>query len=739
MQSNPIDPMAQAGNLARQNNNNMVTVAHLALALLDDDDVIKIVESVKGDLASMRTTLRRSVDSETRTLEKGDVPKRSAPLQQLQMMALARATQSGIKQPAPLDYLAIIVSDRANSIASAVFSSNNVTSEIVASAKHGGVSAPKMTRGEADAYLLRYGVNLNEKAKSAKHDPMIGRSEEVKQAIHVLARKKKNNPILIGGAGVGKTAIVEGLAKKIVEKTAPTAIHDFVIYSVNMGLVLAGTKYRGEFEERLALIVQSLQSIPNSVMFIDETHTVMGAGSGGGSMDAANILKPALADGSIRVIGATTDDEYRKEIESDRAMARRFGKVRIDEPSMEFTREIIAGVASTYEAFHNVTFEPEALDAIVRLTDRYIIDFQNPDKSIDILDLAGAALRMDDEATNRVITVAKIEDIVSAKTGIPVNSLRKEDRQRLRELESDLISNVVGQDHAMKSLAGSVKVASVGLREDNKPLASYLMVGPTGVGKTEAAKQLSETLGMPLKRYNMSEFMQPHTVAKLLGSPVGYVGYGTKQGDGKLISDLSENPRSVLLFDEIEKAHPSIFNIFLQMMDEGEIESSAGKKVSLKHAVILMTSNAGIREASRENVGFGGSSDGMNMEALQEAVDNAFAPEFRNRLDDVIYFNALNRDDVRAIASRFLDAVCADILSNDGVKLSFTSEAVDYVAKTGFNPSMGARPMKRVIHEKVKKVLANMLIDEEIGQGSEVFIGSDGDKLTFGKGELVEA
>ena len=585
-------------------------------------------------------------------------------------------------------------------------------------------------RGSAEAYLMQYASNLNKKAAEAKTDPLIGRSTEVAEAIQIFSRKKKNNPLLVGDPGVGKTAIVEGMAHMIIKGEVPSVMEGTVIYSLDIGALLAGTKYRGDFEERMTKVLKAMTFIPKSVLFVDEIHMIMGAGSTSqGSMDAANMLKPALSDGSLRLIGSTTYEEYRKYFEKDRALLRRFGKIAVDEPSLEDARKIIHGIAPSYAAHHKVVYTSAALDAAVDLTHKYVTTGMLPDKAIDIIDMAGARLAVNDMKATNVLDVAEIEAEVSRVAKIPEHTIKDDETTKLANLEEDLRKVVFGQDAAVSTLVDAVFIARSGLREEDKTQGAYLFTGPTGVGKTEVAKQLAATLGIPMLRFDMSEYMEKHSVAKLIGAPPGYVGFGEGDaGSGMLTNSVEHSPHCVLLLDEIEKAHPDIYNILLQVMDNGKLTNSAGKTVSFRNVWLIMTSNAGVREAAKRGIGFGASD--TNTSGGTAAINKAFSPEFRNRLDAQMGFNALAFEHVAKVAEKFIDDLRLKVADRK-VKIVVDEPAMQWLAKRGYDPAMGARPMKRVIADHIKKPLSRMLVLGELKDGGKVTITVKNDAIAL--------
>jgi ATP-dependent Clp protease ATP-binding subunit ClpA len=573
---------------------------------------------------------------------------------------------------------------------------------------------------DAKAVLAKYTRNLNEAAKSSTIDPLIGRETEVAAIVQITARRTKNNVVLVGDPGVGKTAIAEGLALKIVRGEVPDVLKDATVYGLDIGNLVAGTKYRGDFEERMKKVLAALQEIPGAIIFIDEIHTIMGAGAGSqSSLDVANLLKPALAKGSLRCIGATTLEEFRKHFEKDKALIRRFKRVDVDEPSIEDAKRILRGLTAAYGAYHGIAYTDAAVDAAVELSARYITGAKLPDKAIDLIDNAGATVRvMPAEERPSEIDADLIRVEVAKVTKIPDVAVEKNEGEKLRELGNQLKSQVYGQDEAVEAVVRAVRVARAGLREPNKPLGSYLFVGPTGVGKTEVAKQLAASLGVPLKRYDMSEYMEKHTVSRLIGAPPGYVGHGEGgAGSGMLVNDIDAHPHCVLLLDEIEKAHPDVFNVLLQVMDDGRLTAASGKTVDFRNVVVIMTSNAGAKEAGRKAIGFSNSVSS----ASEEKIEETFAPEFRNRLDAIVRFKPLSPDGVARVVDKFI-AGLADMASRRGVVLKMTDAARSLIAAKGYDPVMGARPIARVINENIKVPLSEMMLFGTLENGGEATI-----------------
>jgi len=574
--------------------------------------------------------------------------------------------------------------------------------------------------------LKKFTVNLCQKAADGKIDPLLGREDEVLRTIQILSRRRKNNPLFVGQAGVGKTAIAEGIAKKIVDGDVPEVLESAKIFSLDIGVLIAGTKYRGDFEKRLNAVLDDLKKVENGILFIDEIHTLIGAGSvSGGSLDASNLLKPALADGSLKCIGSTTYDEYRKVFEKDHALTRRFQKIDIEEPSVDDAIKILNGLKKHYQDHHSVKYSKAALVSAVELSHRYMSDRRLPDKAIDVIDEVGALQRIQPKSKRKInINVSDIEDIVAKLARIPSKQVTNDDKSMLKDLEKRLKLGVFGQNQAIESLSTAIKLSRSGLNQKDQPLGSFLFAGPTGVGKTEISKQLATVLGVKLLRFDMSEYMERHSVSKLIGSPPGYVGYDE---GGQLTEQVNANPYAVLLLDEIEKAHPDIFNILLQVMDNGKLTDANGREVDFRNVILIMTSNVGARNVQRSSIGFSEQDHSLDYDS---ELKKAFAPEFRNRLSEVIYFNSLDKDTIIFVVNKFLFDL-ESILEEKNVSLIVSDKARDWFANHGYDNQMGARPMSRLIEKEVRKPLADELLFGKLVKGGTVKVGVKNDLITL--------
>ncbi|HEY9235491.1 MULTISPECIES: ATP-dependent Clp protease ATP-binding subunit ClpA [Phenylobacterium] len=728
---------------ANQRKHEYATLEHLLLALIDDEDSAGVMRACDVDLAALRTTLTNYVDNELRSLivDDGEDAKPTSSFQRVIQRAVIHVQSSGREEVTGANVLVAIFSERESHAAYFLQEQDMTRYDAVNYIAHGiakkaGADQPKTVKGAEDEdkpavktggeALEAYCVNLNEKAKQGKVDPLIGRSAEVERCIQILCRRTKNNPLLVGDPGVGKTAIAEGLARKIVNGQVPEVLSGSTIFSLDMGSLLAGTRYRGDFEERVKQVVKELENHPDAILFIDEIHTVIGAGAtSGGAMDASNLLKPALASGTLRCMGSTTYKEFRQHFEKDRALVRRFQKIDVNEPTIEDTIKILKGLKSYYEDFHKLRYTNDAIKTAVELSAKYITDRKLPDKAIDIIDEAGASqMLLPEGKRKKIIGVKEIEAVVAKIARIPPKSVSKSDTVALKELETDLKRAVYGQDDAIEQLSAAMKMARAGLRDANKPIGCYLFSGPTGTGKTETARQLASTMGIELLRFDMSEYMERHTVSRLIGAPPGYVGFD--QG-GLLTDAVDQHPHAVVLLDEIEKAHPDVFNILLQVMDHGVLTDANGKKVDFRNVVLIMTTNAGASDAQRNAIGFG---RGKQDDEVDEALKRLFTPEFRNRLDAVVQFKALTQEIIRQVVQKFVIQLEAQ-LADRHVTIETTEEAADWLAKNGFDELYGARPLARVIQDNIKKPLADEILFGRLVKGGHVKVVLKDSKLAF--------
>ncbi|OPX57024.1 ATP-dependent Clp protease ATP-binding subunit ClpA [Oceanospirillum multiglobuliferum] len=735
--------------VARSRRHEFMTVEHLLLALLDNDSAARVLNACGADLNKLRVDLQDFINSTTPLIPDDQLDRETQPtlgFQRVLQRAVFHVQSSGKNEVTGANVLVAIFSEQESQAVYFLRQQNVARVDAVNYLSHGiskvsGHDAPGIGHSDqqsddidetaADSGgnhpLTGYATNLNEQARLGRIDPLVGREHEVERVIQILARRRKNNPLLVGEAGVGKTAIAEGLAKRIIDGEVPDVIENSIVYSLDMGALLAGTKYRGDFEKRLKALLGELKKQPNAILFIDEIHTIIGAGAAsGGVMDASNLLKPLLSSGEMRCIGSTTFQEFRGIFEKDRALARRFQKVDVMEPSVQDTIEILKGLRSRFEKHHNLSYSNEALEAAAKLADRYINDRHMPDKAIDVIDEAGAYQRLlPIEKRVEVIGVEQVEAIVAKIARIPAKSVNTSDKKVLRDLEKNLQMLVFGQDDAITSLSNAIKLSRAGLKAPEKPIGSFLFAGPTGVGKTEVSKQLANIMGIELIRFDMSEYMERHTVSRLIGAPPGYVGYD--QG-GLLTEAVTKNPHCVLLLDEIEKAHPEVFNLLLQVMDHGTLTDNNGRKADFRNVVIIMTTNAGAEAISRRSIGFSHqdhSTDGM------EVIRKTFSPEFRNRLDGIIQFGALSFEMIKSVVDKFLTELQAQ-LDDKKVQLVVDDAAKTWLATNGYDPEMGARPMARLIQEKIKKPLAEIILFGELAEG-----GGEVDITVDDEGELI--
>jgi len=723
--------------VANERHHEYATLEHLLLALIDDQDASAVMRACNVDLDKLRRSLTSYLESELENLitDGAEDSKPTAGFQRVIQRAVIHVQSSGREEVTGANVLVAIFAERESHAAYFLQEQDMTRYDAVNYISHGIAKRPGMTesrpvRGaeeEADSKgngdepkkkgdaLEAYCVNLNKKAREGKIDPLIGRDTEISRTIQVLCRRQKNNPLFVGEAGVGKTAIAEGLARRIVNGEVPDVLKGATVFALDMGTLLAGTRYRGDFEERLKQVIKEIEAYPGAIMFIDEIHTVIGAGAtSGGAMDASNLLKPALASGTIRCIGSTTYKEYRQYFEKDRALVRRFQKIDVNEPSVADAIEILKGLKPYFEDYHKLKYTSEAIKAAVELSSKYIHDRKLPDKAIDVIDESGAAqMLLPESRRKKTIGIKEIETTISTMARIPPKTVSKDDAEVLRHLEQTLKSVVYGQDKAIDSLSASIKLARAGLREPEKPIGCYLFSGPTGVGKTEVAKQLAQSLGVELIRFDMSEYMERHTVSRLIGAPPGYVGFD--QG-GLLTDAIDQHPHSVLLLDEIEKAHPDLFNVLLQVMDHGKLTDHNGKSVSFRNVILIMTTNAGASDMAKAAYGFTRTKrEGDD----QEAIGRLFAPEFRNRLDAVITFAHLSQEVIEKVVEKFVLQLEAQ-LGDRNVTIELSDEAKRWLIANGYDELMGARPMARVIQEHIKKPLADEVLFGHLKNGGHV-------------------
>jgi ATP-dependent Clp protease ATP-binding subunit ClpA len=728
----------EAFQAARESRHEFMTVEHLLLAIIDTPKVREILRACGADGTRLRKELKEFIDQTTPRLKQDDDREVQPTLgfQRVLQRAVFHVQSSGKKEVSVSNVLVAIFSEKHSHAAYLLGLQDVSRLDVVNYISHGLAKAPDerdgrgdeapQTEGERDgegsSALEKYATNLNRLANEGRIDPLIGRQLEIERTIEILCRRRKNNPLYVGEAGVGKTALVEGLARMIVEGKVPDVLVGSTIYSLDLGSLIAGTKYRGDFEKRLKGVLAEIRKLPGAILFIDEIHTVIGAGAAsGGVMDASNLIKPALANGELRCIGSTTYQEYRGIFEKDHALTRRFQKIDIVEPSVGETIEILRGLKTKFEDHHGVRYLDESLIAAAELSARHINDRHLPDKAIDVIDEAGARLRLKPvDQREQTVTVEQIEDVVARIARIPPKTVSSSDRDLLRNLERNLKLVIYGQDRAIETLSAAIKMSRSGLGDQKKPVGSFLFAGPTGVGKTEVTRQLALAMGVELIRFDMSEYMERHTVSRLIGAPPGYVGFD--QG-GLLTEAITKHPHCVLLLDEIEKAHPDVFNLLLQVMDHGTLTDNNGRKADFRHVVIVMTTNAGAAEMSRASIGFVSqdhATDGM------EAIKKLFAPEFRNRLDAIVNFDALDALTIQRVVDKLIVEVEAQ-LEQKGVALHVDDAARAWIAARGYDPKMGARPMARVIQEHIKRPLAEELLFGRLEKGGHAFVGVGAD------------
>ena len=735
---------------ANERSHEFATLEHLLLALLDEPDAQQVMRACDVDIVQLRQSLTEYVEDELSTLVtdvEGSEAVPTAAFQRVIQRAAIHVQSSGRTEVTGANVLVAMFAERESNAAYFLQDQNMTRYDAVNFIAHGVAkntdydeerslsgsdqnednlekSADGIEDAKKESALEKYCVDLNKKAEAGDIDPLIGRDHEVERCIQVLCRRRKNNPLLVGDPGVGKTAIAEGLARKVVSGETPEVLANTTIFSLDMGALLAGTRYRGDFEERLKAVVAELESHADAVLFIDEIHTVIGAGAtSGGAMDASNLLKPALQGGKLRTMGSTTYKEFRQHFEKDRALSRRFQKIDVNEPNVDDTIKILRGIKGYFEDHHNIKYTADAIKSAVELAARYITDRKLPDKAIDVIDEAGAAQHLLTSTKRRkTIGVKEIEAIVAKIARIPPKNVTKDDAIVLKDLEASLKRVVFGQDNAIESLSSAIKLARAGLREPEKPIGSYLFAGPTGVGKTEVAKQLADNLGVELLRFDMSEYMEKHAVSRLIGAPPGYVGFD--QG-GQLTDGVDQHPHCVLLLDEIEKAHPDVYNVLLQVMDHGTLTDHNGRSVDFRNVIVIMTSNAGAAEQAKAAIGFG--RDRREGEDTA-AIERTFTPEFRNRLDAVISFSPLPKDTILQVVEKFVLQLEAQLMDRH-VAIEMTDEAASWLADKGYDDKMGARPLSRVIQEHIKKPLAEELLFGKLSKGGLVLVSVKDNKI----------
>jgi ATP-dependent Clp protease ATP-binding subunit ClpA len=733
------DAIHRAIGFANARRHELATLEHLLLALIDEPDAARVMRACSVDLPELRTNLTKFIDTELETLvfdSNGSEAAPSTGFQRVIQRAAIHVQSSGRNEVTGANVLVAIFNERESHAAFFLQEQDMTRYDAVNYLSHGVAKDPafgetRPVRGAEDpdagskdkhedakaeeTSLGKFCVDLNAKAMAGRVDPLIGREPEVERCIQVLCRRRKNNPLLVGDPGVGKTAIAEGLAKQIIEDAVPEILSGATIYSLDMGALLAGTRYRGDFEERLKSVIKELEEHPDAILFIDEIHTVIGAGATtGGAMDASNLLKPALQSGTLRCMGSTTYNEFRQHFEKDRALSRRFQKIDVKEPTVDDSIKILRGLKPFFEEHHDVKYTAEAIKAAVDLAARYINDRKLPDKAIDVIDEAGAAQHLlPVNKRRKTITPKEIEAVVAKIARIPPKTVSKDDAETLRELEVNLKRVVFGQDKAIEALASAIKLSRAGLREPEKPIGCYLFAGPTGVGKTEVAKQLASCMAVEMLRFDMSEYMEKHSVSRLIGAPPGYVGFD--QG-GLLTDGVDQHPHCVLLLDEIEKAHPDVYNILLQIMDHGKLTDHNGKQVNFRNVILIMTTNAGAQEQAKASIGFG--RDRREGEDLA-AIERMFTPEFRNRLDSVISFGSLPREVILQVVEKFVLQLEAQLLERS-VSIELTGPATELLADLGYDDAMGARPLARVIQEHIKRPLAEELLFGKLAKGGVV-------------------
>ncbi len=721
---------------ARNRRLEFVTVEHLLLALLNIDEVATFLLSKRVNIDEMRIELEEYIDTHTPIISQ-DSEIDIVPTVGFQRVLQRSVYQAQSAQKNTVYAMNVLVSIFAEKESHAVYllKLNNISRlDVMEGLSLQAIEPVEEKQAETKtsgkkpkkSALESYAINLCEKARQGKIDPLLGREDEVVRTVQVLSRRRKNNPLFVGQAGVGKTAIAEGIAKKIVDGKVPNVLKESVIYALDIGVLIAGTKYRGDFEKRLKSVLTDIEKIPNSILFIDEIHTLIGAGSvSGGSLDASNLLKPALADGTLKCMGSTTYEEFRKVFEKDHALTRRFQKIDIDEPSVDDTVKILHGLKKYYQEHHKVKYSAAALNSAVELSNRYITDRRLPDKAIDVIDEVGALQQIQPKSKRKInIGVSDIENVVAKLARIPSRQITSDDKSLLKNLEHELKLGVFGQDDAVDSLSTAIKLSRSGLAQVDRPMGSFLFSGPTGVGKTEICKQLARIMGVKLLRFDMSEYMERHSISKLIGSPPGYVGYDE---GGLLTEAVNSNPYAVLLLDEIEKAHPDIYNLLLQVMDHGILTDANGREVDFRNVILVMTSNAGAHSVQRASIGFNEQDHSLDYEG---ELKKAFNPEFRNRLSETIYFNSLNEETIIFVVNKFLFEL-EEALESKNVSLIVTDAARKWFAKNGYDIKMGARPMSRLIEKEIRKPLADELLFGKLVDGGTVKVGAKRGEITL--------
>jgi ATP-dependent Clp protease ATP-binding subunit ClpA len=742
---------------ARAKRHEFMTVEHLLLALLDNAMAVDVLKAVGANIEALRKDLHEFIESTTPLIPAGDAERETQPtlgFQRVLQRAVFNVQSSGRKEVTGANVLVAIFSEQESQAVYFLKQQNIARIDVVNYIAHGiskviGHSDSSEAAQEQDEETLAgaepgqrgaleaFATNLNELARNGRIDPLVGREPELERVIQILCRRRKNNPLLVGESGVGKTAIAEGLAKRIVDKQVPEVVADSTVYALDLGSLLAGTKYRGDFEKRFKMLLAELKKQPSAILFIDEIHTIIGAGAAsGGVMDASNLLKPLLTSGEMRCMGSTTYHEYRGIFDKDRALSRRFQKIDITEPTVQETYQILKGLKSRFEDHYHIRYTDKALRAASELSARYMTDRFMPDKAIDVIDEAGAAQKLlPPSRRKKTIGAAEIEQVVSKIARIPSNQVSTSDKEALRDLDKKLKMVVFGQDEAIGTLASAIKLSRAGLRTGDKPIGSFLFAGPTGVGKTEVSRQLAHIMGVELLRFDMSEYMERHTVSRLIGAPPGYVGFD--QG-GLLTEAITKHPHCVLLLDEVEKAHPEVFNLLLQVMDHGTLTDNNGRKADFRNVVLIMTTNAGAQDAARASIGF--APQDHSSDAL-EAIKKMFTPEFRNRLDAIVQFNALDMQVITTVVDKFLTELQAQ-LDEKRVQIEVDDEARFWLAEHGYDEKMGARPMQRLIQDKIKRPLAEDILFGDLARsGGTVYVRvEDGDiKLEIESSEQVTA